>query len=96
MLQDQVQTAKELLAKKPSPEFSEQLSASRQRRNEQQSKLESLLMAREIIISAIPMVIYCFWSEMCTLLAERFFLASSLACTLSFTCLVFRVPDLLT
>ena len=27
-----------------------------------------------------------------TLLAERFFLASPLACTLSFGCLVFRVP----
>lgn len=68
MLQDQVQTAKELLAKKPSAEFSEQLSAARQRRDEQQSKLEALLMAREIIISAIPQV-YTFWSETCSIIS---------------------------
>ena len=70
MLQDQVQTAKERLAKKPSPEFTEQLSAARHRRDEQQSQLEALLMAREIIISAIPQV-YNFLPETCSIIILR-------------------------
>jgi len=53
-LQDQVQNAKEMLAKKSCAAFSEQLNTARQKRNEQQSKLEALLMARELILCAIP------------------------------------------
>lgn len=53
-LQDQVQSAKEMFAKKSSPAVSEQLNVARQKRNEQQSKLEALLMARELIMNAIP------------------------------------------
>ena len=47
-----------MMAKKSSPAFSEQLNVARQKRNEQQSKLEALLMARELIIIAIPEVYY--------------------------------------
>ena len=45
-----------MLAKKPCAAFSEQLNTARQKRNEQQSKLEALLMARELILCAIPQV----------------------------------------
>lgn len=47
-----------MLAKKSSPAVSEQLNVARQKRNEQQSKLEALLMARELIMNAIPEVYY--------------------------------------
>ena len=46
-----------MLAKKPSCEaLTEQLNAAREKRNEQQNKLEALLMARELIVHAIPQV----------------------------------------
>ena len=47
-----------MLAKRPSCEaFAEQLNAAREKRNEQQSKLVALLMARELIVDAIPQVL---------------------------------------
>lgn len=52
-LQDQVQAAKEVVAKKSSQTSVEQLNIARQKRNEQQSKLEALLIAREKITIAI-------------------------------------------
>lgn len=56
-LQDQVQTAKEMLAKKPSgAALVEQLNVARQNRNDQQIKLEALIMARELIVDALPQV----------------------------------------
>lgn len=47
-----------MVAKKSSPAFSEQLNVARKKRNEQQSKLEALVMARELIMNAIPEVYY--------------------------------------
>ena len=56
-LQDQVQTAKEMLAKKPrAAALVEQLNVARQNRNDQQIKLEALIMARELIVDALPQV----------------------------------------
>ena len=56
-LQDQVQTAKEMLAKKPrGAALVEQLNVARQNRNDQQIKLEALIMARELIVDALPQV----------------------------------------
>lgn len=54
MLTDQVQVAKGMVKKNPSPATTEELNVARKRRDGQQSKLEVLLMAREIIATAIP------------------------------------------
>ena len=63
-LQDQVQTAKEMLAKKPrGAALVEQLNVARQNRNDQQIKLEALIMARELIVDALPQVCdFVLWS----------------------------------
>ena len=58
MLTDQVQVAKGMVKKNPSPATTEELNVARKRRDGQQSKLEVLLMAREIIATAIPEVHY--------------------------------------
>ncbi|XP_078358799.1 uncharacterized protein LOC144643419 [Oculina patagonica] len=52
--QDQVQHAKQMLAQKRCDTLNEQLSAARQQRDVEIGKLDALLMARELIISAIP------------------------------------------
>lgn len=57
-LTDQVQVAKGIVKNNPSPATTEQLNVARKRRDGQQSKLEALLIAREIIIAAIPQVHY--------------------------------------
>lgn len=54
--QDLVQHAKDMLAQKSCAVFSEQLSAARQKRDEEQGKLVALLMARELIASATHQV----------------------------------------
>ena len=58
MLTDQVQVAKGMVKKNPSPATTEELNVARNRRDGQQSKLEVLLMAREIIATTIPEVHY--------------------------------------
>lgn len=65
-LQDQVQTAKEMLAKKPrGAALVEQLNVARQNRNDQQIKLEALIMARELIVDALPQVCdFVLWSPL--------------------------------
>lgn len=58
MLTDQVQVAKGIVKHNPCPATTEQLNVARKRRDGQQSKLEALLIAREIIVAAIPQVHY--------------------------------------
>jgi len=54
--QDLVQHAKDMLSQKLCAASSEQLSAARQKRDEQQGKLVALLMARELISNATHQV----------------------------------------
>lgn len=56
--QDQVQHAKGMLAQNACAAFNEQLSAARQQRDVEIGKLDTLLMARELIISATDQVKY--------------------------------------
>ena len=58
MLTDQVQVAKGMVEKNPSPATTEQLNVARKRRDGQHSKLEVLLRARENVATAIPQVHY--------------------------------------
>ena len=72
-LQDQVQTAKEMLAKKPrGAALAEQLNVARQNRNDQQIKLEALIMARELIVDALPQVCnFVLWSPLLAWLEKK-------------------------
>ena len=72
-LQDQVQTAKEMLAKKPrGAALVEQLNVARQNRNDQQIKLEALIMARELIVDALPQVCdFVLWSPLLAWLEKK-------------------------
>lgn len=54
--QDQVQHAKDMLSQKSCAALREQLSAARQKRDEQQRKLVALLMARELITNTTRQV----------------------------------------
>ena len=56
--QDHVQHAKAMLAKNSCAELQEQLRLARHHRNEEQKKIESLLVARELIIHSLPQVQY--------------------------------------